>query len=119
MSECGCIYDGGADYGAEVSLTRMRTARKPTKCGECREAIVPGQRYELTTGRWEADWCSFKTCEPCVEIRTALFCEGFTYTAMWEGVSDYIAGGGKVLPCVTKLASVAAKEKLTALAYRL
>ncbi len=46
------------------------TARKQHKCGECYGIIQLGQKYQLVSGSWEGDMCSFKTCMPCVEART-------------------------------------------------
>ncbi len=113
MSDCACIYDGDGD-GPSVSMTRMRTARKPNKCSECRETIQPGQRYEHTSGCWDGRWSSFKTCEPCVEIRDALFCEGWTYGFIWARVGEHLNEGGSVIGCIKELETVAAKEKLAA-----
>jgi hypothetical protein len=115
MSDCACIYDGDND-GPSVSMTRMRKARKVNRCTECREAIRPGETYEHTTGCWDGRWSSFKTCLPCVEIRGALFCEGWTYSAVWGRIAEHLSDGGSVFGCVRELASVAAREKLTAFA---
>lgn len=62
--DCVCDYDAPSFYVAEV-----RTARKTHKCEECRNLILPGDKYEHVRGKWDyVD--TFKTCSHCVDLRT-------------------------------------------------
>jgi hypothetical protein len=47
----------------------MRKARKQHKCDECSGLIVPGDKYEYVSGKWEYTVGDFKTCERCLDIR--------------------------------------------------
>ena len=38
-------------------------------CCECRQAILPGQRYEKFKGCWDGKWDRFTTCMLCAELR--------------------------------------------------
>lgn len=105
-----CIYSGGDDNPPEVYGTLIVRARKPQKCCECAEPIVPGQTYEVVSGKWDEDWASFKTCLPCKEIREAFCCEGWTFGMLWadaEGFLEKLRMG-----CLDKLTTAAAKQKL-------
>lgn len=53
-----------------------------------------------------------KTCLACAEIRGALFCEGWTYSNVWEDIHGHWDNGGNILGCIDALATVAAKEAL-------
>lgn len=46
------------------------TARKRHLCCECSGRIEPGQPYSLVSGCWKGDMDLFKTCMPCLEVRT-------------------------------------------------
>jgi len=50
-----------------------RHARKPHRCCECDEPIVPGTRYEYTAGSWSGKLDTFRRCEWCVELAAAVF----------------------------------------------
>jgi len=80
--DCCLIPDPDAPRW-DVGTERVVRARKPHVCCECREPIVPGQRYELVKGCWEGDWSSHKTCLPCVAIRDQYCCDGYVYGGLW------------------------------------
>lgn len=63
--DCSCDYDPAEFYSASI-----RTARKSHKCEECGAPILPGDKYEAVVGKWDGNLDTFKTCEPCVDIRT-------------------------------------------------
>lgn len=61
--DCSCDYDAPQFYNRTI-----RKARKPHKCEECAGSILPGDKYEYVSGKW--DWLSdFKTCQACCDIR--------------------------------------------------
>ena len=109
--ESACIYSSGDDNPAEICGVLIVKARKPAKCCECCEPIHTGERYEVTSGKWEGGWASFKTCLPCKEIRETFCCEGWTYGTLWRdaavSIFERLTTG-----CVAKLGTAAAKEKL-------
>jgi hypothetical protein len=114
MSECGCVYSGfDGDLGAFV-CTDMVRARKAHRCCECGDVIAIGATYERTSGKWEGDVSTFKTCAACVEIRGVLFCEGWSYGATWEDIRESWSTGNRVAACINACETVAAKEKLAA-----
>lgn len=63
-------YDCYCDYDPPEFCTISRPkARKQHKCYECGGAILPGEQYEYTVGKWEGDLDTFKICERCRDIR--------------------------------------------------
>jgi hypothetical protein len=106
-----CVYSSGDDNPPEVCGTLIVKARKPQKCCECREAINPGDRYEMVSGKWEGQWSSFKTCLPCKEIRETFCCEGWTYGTLWSDADDSLFET-MTTGCVARLTTAAAKEML-------
>ena len=105
-----CIYGTEGEF-PELCGTLTVKARKPAKCCECGSVIQPGDVYEVTSGKWDGEWLSFKTCAPCAEIRQAFCCDGWVYGTLWqdaaEGFFETMTTG-----CFDKLTTAAAKEKL-------
>ena len=110
---CGVCIDGGDGDLPEFSHDVERRARKAHRCCECRETIPKGATYEYTVGKWDGRIIAHKTCLPCVEIRNALCCDGWTYTMLWEeareGLFEHLTTG-----CLAQLTTAAAKTKLLA-----
>lgn len=69
---CGCDTDG-----PEFVDARHFRARKAHECCECGREIAPGEEYERTSGKWDGDFYTFKTCEQCEDLRDSLFSLGF------------------------------------------
>lgn len=53
----------------EFSRRTQPRARRQHKCTECDRAILPGETYERTVGRWDGEFCVFVTCEHCYDAR--------------------------------------------------
>lgn len=72
-----------ADWGepAEIQREELRRAGKRHTCGECGDAIEPGDLHEYVTGKWEGEWATFRTCARCVNIRRDYF-HSWVYTCM-------------------------------------
>lgn len=113
MSIVCCPLSSGGD-GDTMACSRSvtRTARKEHRCYECRETIVPGQKYEYCSGIWDGSPSAFKTCLSCVEIRNHFACDGWIFGELWRDLEenffpDMKAGG----PCMEGL-SPEAKGRL-------
>lgn len=111
---CACISGADADYLTTTLSEKMRRARKPHTCIECREPIAPGAKYEDYAGIDDGRLVSYRTCAPCVEIRTHFSDgDGWLWKHIWDDMEncfpDLTAGG----PCMEGL-SAAAKTKLFA-----
>ncbi|MCH7908689.1 MAG: hypothetical protein IIB38_03625 [Candidatus Hydrogenedentes bacterium] len=77
-----CIYsDDGEPF--EVSTRKLRHARKPHQCTECGGEILPGDLYEHIAGLSDGEWCSYKTCARCCNVRDDFFV-AWTYGTMVE-----------------------------------
>ena len=48
---------------------QTRTAKKQHTCCECSQTISAGDKYEYSSGIWDGEPSSFKTCSSCAEIR--------------------------------------------------
>ena len=90
MDSCSCIsyaYDGPQ---AEVFNARVVTARKKHKCGECGREILPGEKYETASGKWDDSFETYKTCADCLSVRDAFFCEDYAYGGIWEILWEHL-----------------------------
>ena len=84
--DCSCDYDD-----VEHSLVQhinIRKARKRHICLECQHTINVGDYYEEVNGLWEGKWDRFKTCMPCVRIRTDLCGRCFQYGKLQDTIWD-------------------------------
>jgi hypothetical protein len=112
--ECACIDAEGDDY-AESSYTKILTARKPHKCGECYRKIQPGEQYEMCTMLFEGEWSRCKTCLDCRSVTAAFFC-GFTFETVWEDLRSSLRDSyGRFPEDKMSLLTPAAREKVFAL----
>jgi hypothetical protein len=104
----GGDYDGDTPEFFSETISK---ARKAYQCCECQTAILVGTSYERATGKWDGALSVYRTCLPCVEIRVAFCCNGWTYGQLWESAAE---GFFEVMTtgCLTKLKTSAAKEKL-------
>ena len=59
-----CDLEMPVCYGEKV-----RKARKPHRCGDCRGDIKIGERYLYISGIWEDKPASFSRCMDCNHIR--------------------------------------------------
>ena len=64
MSDCARIYSGydnGSD-GPEFEVDRRPKARKIHTCVECHKTIQVGEVYLSSTGKWDGDAKTIRTC---------------------------------------------------------
>lgn len=64
MSECYCDYESPEFYISEI-----RRARKNHKCDECGCKILPRERYEHVSGKWNGSVGTWNTCCRCLDLR--------------------------------------------------
>lgn len=109
--DCGVCLSGYDGDSATPYLEQWRTARKQNKCCECKRSILPGQRYQFVSGRWDGDWLSYRTCEDCYHIRMAFACDGtWVFETLWEDLRESF--GSITTACFEKIETVSAKEYL-------
>lgn len=89
MGDCACICVD-LDNTAEFSRSTILRARKEHICDECSRIIVPGEKYEYVTGKWDGEFSSFKTCSDCLSVRKSFFCAGYEYTRIFDDLADHI-----------------------------
>ena len=82
MSSCSCECDE-----PEVFRVIWRKARKQHTCCECGSPIDRDERYQYSSGIWQGEPNSFKTCEFCAEKRNEI--EDYTdccvpFGGVWE-----------------------------------
>lgn len=81
---CYCDFDGEpCEFHREI----VRTARKEHCCGECGEAIKPGEKYHYFAQKFDGEFHDFKVCVPCERIR-ANFCAPLSM--LRELISEYL-----------------------------
>lgn len=77
--------------GSATTLRKdIRTARKIHKCGECRDTIKPGEKYEDFVGVFDGEIFKQKTCLDCLSLRGVFFSDGFYYEMIRENLSEHI-----------------------------
>lgn len=117
MSVTCCPLSSGEDSGPSFSHTEVRKARKVHECCECGQSIAVGVRYEFTSGAWDGNMSTYKTCLVCVELREHFGCEGWIYEQLWEDLEEnfvpYMKAGG---PCMDGLSPLARKALFDAFA---
>ena len=87
FGSCICLdVDGINDFFSE----RIVTAAKTHVCGECREDIPRGVKYERASGKCDGDFWTVKTCLACKNVRDSLFTCGFQYGSLWEVIHESI-----------------------------
>jgi hypothetical protein len=82
--------DCSVDVVEEPTLYRETwpRARRLYMCCECGDKIHTGEQYQCTTGLWEDEWATYRTCMLCAKIRTDYCAWGWEYgqlaEALWE-----------------------------------
>ena len=110
--DCSCVYVQQGDRAGRRLSEEMPRARKPHTCGECRRQIVPGETYERTTGIWDGDLSTYKTCTDCISMREEFFCDGWFYGFIWENLVEHLSdvvkfGDGVASSCLVPLTPTA------------
>jgi len=90
-----CVCNDTGDI-PEFVTEKLVTAKKIHKCCECKEYILPGQKYEVVKGKWDGQFDTFKTCLPCRTIRQE-HCSWWVYGNLREDLReclglDYLSG---------------------------
>lgn len=89
----GCYCE--CDYGEETVTfyhDEIRVARKHHHCCECRKPISPGEEYQKVSGVDGGRFFHFKTCSPCLEIRTTLCGDCWTLGNLYEDIAELEIG---------------------------
>lgn len=109
---CSCVYVDDGDYERpEFVDERVVEARKKHVCTECRREIVPGEKYERASGKWDGCIETYKTCMDCISVRDAFFCGSYGYSAIWQDLYEHILCGPVDVECLVAL-TPAAREKV-------
>ena len=74
---------------AEFWIIKTRVARKEYKCGECKEAIAPGQKYNYWCGKGDDGFFDFKMCLQCEQDWNLLKDIIYEATTDYEGCMHY------------------------------
>jgi len=91
MSKCDCIYIDAMDSDGPECFSETRPiAKKVHTCSECGRIIESGEEYAYETGKWNGEFEVYKTCEDCLSIREAMFCEKWEYTNLWNNLVQYL-----------------------------
>lgn len=115
MNNCSCIYVSEWDNPEFFNQKKVK-ARKEHICGECGRTILKGEEYERFSGNWKNEgFCCYKTCEDCLSVRDAFFCDGWIFGEVIEGVDEHIREvDGKIsIDCLEEL-TPAARDRVLA-----
>ena len=53
---------------SELFIEKFHVARKQYTCYECHCEILPGTRYQVSSGKWDGHFLRYRTCEGCAEL---------------------------------------------------
>lgn len=111
MSGCNFSVGGDADYDDSPEFQSVSTpkARKQYRCVECGAEIRKGTRYERTSGKFDGDIYTVKTCLVCAEIADA-FSEGIVAGELWAEIRECFPA--LTTGCFSKLETPEAKAFL-------
>jgi len=84
MTTCDCSIDPYDFDAPACTIETWRKARKQHVCYECHLPIQPGERYQHISGIWDGRPDSFKTCEPCAQIRKDFCSSGYVFGELRE-----------------------------------
>ena len=112
MSDCGVCLSHDVVGHSEFYNSETRKARKQHKCCECGRSISPGDEYIVSSGKYEGEFFSVKTCATCDEILRAFSCGGgCLHECLWDDMHDYVFPE-LTTGCLEKLTTAAAKQYL-------
>lgn len=83
-----CLDMGGDGEAPEFFNQKIVKARKQYRCCECRQIIPQGEVYERTSGKWNAEIMTYKTCKICAKIRKDFFCQ-YVFEQLWEELEEH------------------------------
>lgn len=111
--DCTCAASSAEDFSSTLLSKKVVTARKPHKCGECRDTISPGEKYECYTGVSDGYFFTAKTCLDCLSLRKAFFCNGYIFEGMIEELEEHVREcGGDISESVIAGLTPGARETL-------
>jgi hypothetical protein len=111
--ECGVSFESSYEGDNELYVETWRRARKPHRCGECKQTIPPGSRYLRVVGKESGTIWTVLLCEPCNEILHEFADGNWEFGGkIWENFDEVWSQGEPLQPCLNRLTSVAAKTKL-------
>lgn len=93
---CDCsIYDGEI---LECFNSITRKARKNYICGECRQPILVGDKYQYETGLlYGSGFETHRTCLTCYRVRKD-YCSSFIFGHLWESIRECL--GKECVPSI-------------------
>ena len=109
---CAISIGGDCDGHAAFSNLQMAKARKVYKCCECGDSIAPGERYERFTANFDGEFCSYKTCIACADIRESFSDVAIYGGGLWEEMHEQWPD--VTTACFDQLTTVEGKRKLRA-----
>ena len=95
---CYCDFDPPEFYSAR----RIKSARKPHRCEECRREIKPGESYEVHNGKWEGAFDTFIWCSHCADLcawaRISVPCFCWYFGDLHENLRDMVREVARDVP---------------------
>ena len=83
-----CICIDVDEYSTIIS-NKVIKARKSHFCEECKEFILPGQKYERNVNKYDGKLFVNKTCLPCLRIRNDYFKCGYYFGEIWAYIHQH------------------------------
>lgn len=102
------------DEFSQVLSMANPTARKRHRCGECREWIEPGEKYERISTLFDGEFDEHKTCMGCVSIRKEFFKDGYYYEQVIQDFEEHVREcSGIISESAISRLSAKGKEKVS------
>ena len=105
---CECDYDNAPQMFCE----RKVKCRKPAKCCECGIPIHKGDEYVRSSGMWEYEFSTMKTCLLCADLRNRCDLRCCNYGELCDGVYWALRDNGDDLEALAFFARVKASKEI-------
>jgi hypothetical protein len=104
---CECDYDNAPQMFTE----RKVKCRKPAKCCECHTVINCGDEYVRTSGMWDYEFSTMKTCLFCADLRNRCDLRCCGYGDLSDGVHWALQDNGNDVEALAFFARVKASKE--------
>ncbi len=85
---CEIDFDPNDGDIIELVSSKIVKGRKDYKCCECHDVILKGIKHESAGGLVCKEFCNYRTCLACCEIRNEYARNGLYYGGLWEAMNE-------------------------------
>lgn len=76
------------DRSPSFYTRKIVKGRKEHRCQECLRTIVKGEPHEVSKGKWEDDFETFRTCQLCLDMVNEIGLDCYCHSELFESVDE-------------------------------